>query len=562
MATQILRVLQLIQRFVVNYAFIFPSSINFESHSVLTGGLCKSLSFFCWSLTQLLKESQCILSTMMLNEAQTSFKFSSMALFYTISKRTVFLSPIRSLNICSSASSPPSSDDETAVITAVSILKHHRSKSRWTHIRTLFPSGFDPSECSQIIIQLRNNPHLALRFFLFTIEHSLCHHSLLSYATIIHTLARSRQKSRALTLIQSAIRKFPDANTDLPPNTPPSIFEALIKTYRMCDSAPFVFDLLIKACLQAKRINQGIEIARMLRSKGIYPMISTCNSLIMSVSKHHGSVAGYEIYNELLGSGSKVTDTNSVRVKGVAPNVHTYNIIMHAFYRDGLVENLERVWSDMIVNNCFPSAYSYSVLMAAYCDNGRMEDAMKVWEEMGNKSFKHDVMAYNTIIGGFCEAGEVHKAEELFKEMGLSGEEGTCVTYEHLINGYCKIGDVDSAMLLYNDMCSKGLMPIGCTVDVLIKELCDKNKVSEALKISRATMKRNNVVMKGESYEFIIKGLCNEGRMEEGMKLQAEMVGIGYEPNSKIYRAFIDGYEKEGNEELADKLRGELIGIQ
>lgn len=300
----------------------------------------------------------------------------------------------------------------------------------------------------------------------------------------------------------------------------------------------------------------------MLRTKGISPMISTCNSLIMSVSKHQGSIAGYEVYNDLLGS-NKFGD-QKLGVKVVVPNVHTYNIIMHSFYRDGLIENLEQVWSDMIVNNCIPSAYSYSILMAAYCDNGRMEDAMRVWEEMKNKGLKHDAMAYNTMIGGLCETGDVHKAEEFFKEMGLNGEESSHVTYEHLIRGYCKIGDVDSAMLLYNDMCRKEFMPVGSTstIDVLIKVLCEKNKVSEALKVSRFALKRNNMAMKGESYEVLIKGLCNEGMMDEGMKIQAEMVGRGYEPNSEIYFAFIDGYEKEGNKDLVAKLKVELLNLK
>ncbi|KAK9060603.1 hypothetical protein SSX86_021309 [Deinandra increscens subsp. villosa] len=476
-------------------------------------------------------------------------------LFYSpVPKRILlpFLPTKIILHFCSAAASPP--DDESTVVTdAVSILKHHRSKSRWTHLRTIFPSGFTPSQFSQITIHLRNNPHLALRFFLFTIQHSLCHHSPFSYASIIHTLARSRHKPQALTLIRSAIRKFPDPNSDSPPLI---FFETLVKTYRMCDSAPFVFDLLIKACLQSKRVDQAIEIVRMLRSKGINPNISTCNSLILSVSKLHGSVAGYEMYNELFeSSGCEFT------VKKVVPNVHTYNIMMHALYKDGLIESLERVWSDMIVNNCVPSEYSYNILMAAYCDNGRMEDVVRVWEEMGKTGLKHDILAYNTIIGGFCEAGNVHKAEEFFMEMGLSDKKSSSVTYEHLINGYCKIGDIDSAMVLYKDMCRAGFTPIGFTVDLLVKELCANNKVSEAFMVSRFAVK-NSVVISGGSYEFLIKGLCNEGRMEEGMKLQAEMVGKGYEPDSEIYSAFISGYEKEGNVELAAKLRTELMGMQ
>ncbi|XP_076906705.1 pentatricopeptide repeat-containing protein At2g15980-like [Bidens hawaiensis] len=464
-----------------------------------------------------------------------------------VTKRTVLILPTNITHF-SSAASPPSSTADPTVTSAVSILKHHRSKSRWTHLRTLFPSGFTPSQFSQITLQLRNNPHLALTFFQFTLTHSLCHHSLSSYASIIHTLARSRQKTQTLTLIQSAIRKFNDPN-------PNSLFETLVKTYRTFDSAPFVFDLLIKACVQSKRVEHAIEIVRLLRSKGISPLISTCNSLVLCVCKHHGSIAGYEIYNEVFDSSGykKVAG-----VKTVVANVHTYNIMMHAFYKDGLIENLERVWSDMFVNNCVPNEYSYAILMAAYCDDGRMADAVRVWEEMGSNGLEYDVMAYNTMIGGFCEAGNVCKAEEFFKEMGLGDVKSSSVTYEHLISGYCKIGDVDSAMLLYKDMCRKGFVPVGFTVDLLIKGLCVNNKVSEGVRVLRFAVK-NNVVVSGGSYEFLIKGLCDEGRMEESMKLQAEMVGKGYEPSSEIYSAFISGYEKEGNVELVSKLKTELL---
>ncbi|XP_071697112.1 uncharacterized protein [Rutidosis leptorrhynchoides] len=484
-----------------------------------------------------------------------------MALVHTnVSKRTQFFSQAKILIHFSSAASPPFSSNETTISTAVSILKHHRSKSRWSELRTLFPSGFTPSQFSQITIQLRNNPHLALHFFQFTINHSLCQHSLLSYATIIHTLARSRQKSKALTLIQTAIRKFnDDENTKLASNSLPLIFETLIKTYRVCDSAPFVFDLLIKACIRSKRIDQASKIVRLLRTKGVSPLISTCNSLIMAVSKHYGSVAGYEVYNELFGVG---VEFGGKKAKVIVPNIHTYNIIMQAFYNDALVEDVEIVWSDMIVNDCTPNEYSYSILMAVYCDNGRMDDAMRMWEEMQNSGLKHDVMAFNTIIGGFCDVGEVDRANEFFNGMRSGGIESSCVTYECLIKGYCKVCDVDSAMIVYKDMCRKGFVLVGCVVDLLIKVLCEKNGVGEALMVSRDVMKGDNAAINGESYVFLIKGLCDDGRMEEGMKLQAEMVGRGYEPNSEIYCAFINGYEKDGNIELAEKLKTELLGMQ
>ncbi|MCI68323.1 pentatricopeptide repeat-containing protein, partial [Trifolium medium] len=67
----------------------------------------------------------------------------------------------------------------------------------------------------------------------------------------------------------------------------------------------------------------------------------------------------------------------------------------------------------------------------------------------------------------------------------------------------------------------------------------------------RSGVGRFDLVPKGKSYEALIKGLCVEGRMDEGLKLQAEMVGKGFEPNLEIYEAFIDEYIRQGNDEMA-----------
>ncbi|KAF8410613.1 hypothetical protein HHK36_003145 [Tetracentron sinense] len=449
--------------------------------------------------------------------------------------------------------------NETLISSVVSILREQRSKSRWNFIKSLYPCGFSPNEVSQIMLHVKNNPHLALRFFLWSEKKSLCKHDLLSYSTIIHILARARSKNLAQTLIQTAIRVSEVDDPDLS-SKPPKIFETLAKTYRSCDSAPFVFDLLIKACLQARKIDRAISIVRMLRSRWIYPTIGTCNSLIRSVSRLRGSDAGFAIYKEILGLDDEIE--HKVSKVRVSPNVQTFNTLMLSFYQDGIMEKVEEIWVEMEKYKCEPNVFSYSVAMAGFCDDGKMARALRLWEEMRIGQTKPDVMAYNTLISGFCKIGEMGRAEELFQEMALMGTEATCLTYEHLIKGYCSIGDIDSAIFLYKDMSRKDFRPEASTVDEMIGGMCDKSKVSEGLEFLRDVMKKLDLFPSRTSYEFLIKGLCKEGKMEEALKLQTEMVGKGFEPNLETYSAFVDGYMKQGNEEMAVRLRKEMFEIR
>ncbi|XP_019170257.1 PREDICTED: pentatricopeptide repeat-containing protein At2g15980 [Ipomoea nil] len=478
-----------------------------------------------------------------------------MSLFSILAKRVILSIPNLNRHSYFAFSSSPHSD-QSIVSAAVSILKHRRSKSRWSHLRSVPTpaTGFTPSQVSQIVLQIRNKPHLAHTFFLFTIRHSLCSHSLASYATIIHVLSRSRLKSEALTLIKSAIRKFPDTHS----SNPPPVFETLVKTYRACDSAPFVFDLLISAYLESKRVDQSIEILRILKSKNLSPKVATCNSLVELVSKTQGCFAGYDMYREIFRCG----DGNVKGAKPLVPNADTFNVLMVGFYREGLVEKVEEVWSEIAAMNCEPNAYSYSILMAALSEAGRVDDAMRISEEMGEKGVKRDIVSYNTAIGALCGVGEVERAEEVFREMVMSGVESTCATLEHLIIGYCKVENLDSALLLYKDLCRKGFKLGAATMDALVRVFCSKGRVFEAVEFVRSAVKMHDVVPREKTYETLISSLCEEGEMEEALKLQVEMVGKGYQANLEIYSAFINGFMKQGNEEMAERLRKEMLTTQ
>lgn len=337
------------------------------------------------------------------------------------------------------------------------------------------------------------------------------------------------------------------------------MLEALVKTYRACDSAPFVFDLLVKACLESKKVDPALEIYSILKSKNVLLRASTLNSLIELVSKTRSCFAGYDLYREIFCHDVDNDDKIRSHSKGNLPTSNTLNVVMVGFYREGMVDKVEEVWEDFVRVGCEPNMYSFNVLMATYCDHGRMKDAMRVWEEMEDKGLKRDAVAYNTIIGGFCRGEEVERAEEIYREMVMQGVGGTCITFEHLINGYCKVGDIDSAMMLYKDMCRKRFTPSSSTVNVIIRLLCDKNEISAASDFWWRAAKKHEAALERDNYENLVKGLCGEGKMEEALKLQAEMVMKGFESKADMYSAFIDGYDKLGNEAMASKLRKEML---
>ncbi|XP_020258320.1 pentatricopeptide repeat-containing protein At2g15980 [Asparagus officinalis] len=435
------------------------------------------------------------------------------------------------------------SESETRISAAVTILLHHRSPTRWNRLKSVLPIGstFSPPESEQIIIRIRNKPQLALKFF----QTPLCSRDPSTFSTIIHVLARNRLKPETLALIRSAILSQPE------PDRPLSLFQTLASTYRTCDSAPFVFDLLIKGYLQSKKIDLAVAIARILKSKGIQPLVSTSNALIRFESQSKGADAGFNIYKELF---------DGIRVR-VSPNVATFNALSLGFYREGKLQMAEEIKKEMLKFNCEPNAFTYSIRMAGFCDEGMIDEATRIWIQMKANGTKPDVMSFNTMIKGYCESKEMEKAEELFKEMGLNQIEPSCATFEHLIQGYCRVNDIDSALVCYRDANRRGFGTENVVVDEVIEGLCNKKRANEGLEMLREVMRRQGFEPSRRSYELLIEGFCEEGEIEAAVKIQAEMAGKGFGANLTVYGYFVEGYRRLGDDEKVKRLEKEMVGI-
>lgn len=458
---------------------------------------------------------------------------------------------------------PLSSDDEAIVSSAVSILRELRSKRRWTFLKSVHhPTGFTPVQFAHVLLCLRNHARLALGFFLFTRRHSLCHHDSLSFAAAAHVLARHRRRSDALSLLQAAIRSLDTTRSSSSAaagddDNPSEIFKTLAKTYRVFDSAPFVFDLLVRAYLQAKRLDRATHIVRILMSRGIQPSISTANALIRSVSRANGSDAGFEVYSQIFKSQA-VCNGVSMKVR-VSPNPGTFNTLLLALYREGNMEKSIKIRDEMENFGCDPNVFTYSILMAGFCDEGMMQNAKKLWEELATKGIKPDIVAFNTLIGGHCRAGEMQAAEDLYRKMTLTEIDPTVTTFEHLVGGQCKAGCVDSALLLHQDARRRGFGLEASVIDELLAAVREKGRVAEGLRILREETTREGFTPSRRSYEVLIGGLCEEGKVEEAAKLQAEMAGKGFGNSFEVYNAFVEGYKKRGDIEKVEMLKDEMI---
>ncbi|XP_021300321.1 pentatricopeptide repeat-containing protein At2g15980 isoform X3 [Herrania umbratica] len=331
-----------------------------------------------------------------------------------------------------STTSPPSSDQPDPIATVTSILTHHRSKSRWSNILTLFPSGFTPSQFSQITLQLKNNPHLALRFFLFTEQKSLCNHNLSSYSTIIHILSRARLKTRARELIRVAIRT-------------PGLLEKVEEVWSEmeslgCAANGYSYSILMAALCEEGKVREAEELWEEMRVKGLEPDIVAYNTMIGGFCKHGEIIRAEELYREmgligiqatcvtyenLIDGYCKVADIYSAMLiykdmcrKGFKPQGLTVEALVRGLCdKRRVLEALETMRVAVRELGVYLSGKSYVLLIKGLCEEKKMEEALKLQAEMVGKGFKPDPEIYEAFIDGYLRQGNKEMETMLRKEV-------------------------------------------------------------------------------------------------------------------------------------------------
>ena len=75
----------------------------------------------------------------------------------------------------------------------------------------------------------------------------------------------------------------------------------------------------------------------------------------------------------------------------------------------------------MVTQDIFPNVVTFNVLLDAICKQGMMEKAEEVLELMDPKGVKPDEITYRTMIKGYCLQGEMDKAKDVSHLMVTKG---------------------------------------------------------------------------------------------------------------------------------------------
>lgn len=270
------------------------------------------------------------------------------------------------------------------------------------------------------------------------------------------------------------------------------------------------------------------EVLELMRKRGCVPDLVSFNTMINA--RFRSGLVEPNMAIELL---------NDVRKSKLRPDIITYNTLISACARDSNLEEAIRVYNDMQTNKCQPDLWTYNSILSVYGRCGMASEAERLFEDLKSKGFSPDAVTYNSLLYAFASQGDERKVKELCKEMKKLGFGEDEMTYNTIIHMYGKYGKHDLALRLYKGMQSLGRVPDVVTYTVLIDSLGKASKITEAAALM-SEMLNAGIKPTLQTYSALMCGYA-----KVGMRLEAEetfecMMRSGINPDTLAYSVLLD----------------------
>lgn len=201
-----------------------------------------------------------------------------------------------------------------------------------------------------------------------------------------------------------------------------------------------------------------------------------------------------------------------------------------------------------------PDIYTYNGVMDAYGKVGMIRDMESVLTRMKSDKVKADIITFNLLIDAYGKKQEFEKMEQVFKSLLRSKERPTLPTFNSMILNYGKARRLDRAEAVFVQMTDMGYAPSLVTSESLLTMygLCDC--VSRARDVFDKLAASGTGGVKVSTLNAMLDAYCLNALPMEAHKLFESANSIGVVPNTATYKLLYKAYTKANTRELLGSL--------
>jgi pentatricopeptide repeat protein len=277
----------------------------------------------------------------------------------------------------------------------------------------------------------------------------------------------------------------------------------------------------------------------------------------------------------------------------VAPNQVAYSTVIDTMAKNGRVDRVEELMSDMYAeyNNgnegLKPSIHIFNGYLAALAKSGlpdRAEAVLRKMEELyeaGELDTHPDVISYTTVLDSLAKSKEVgtpERAEAILRQMSFRGVEPNAISYNTVINSYAKAGQAEKAETLFREMSQaytnghRGLRPTSQSYSALLVSLSQSRSREAGERGERILRLMETLAKSGdlESTPHLISYNCvldcwaktnRPGAAKRALEFLHKMAQNGVHPDVYSYNIVLHALAQQGQPQEAHQLMNRMLGL-
>ncbi|KAL3643029.1 hypothetical protein CASFOL_013844 [Castilleja foliolosa] len=207
---------------------------------------------------------------------------------------------------------------------------------------------------------------------------------------------------------------------------------------------------------------------------------------------------------------------NEMLNRGFTPNTITFNVMLNAYGKSRLFEKAKNVFW-MAKKRGLIDIISYNTIIASYGKNKYLKNMSAAVRKMQFDGFSVSLEAYNCMLDAYGKEGEMDKFKSVLQRMKVSNCSSDHYTYNILINIYGEKGWIDEVGGVLTELKECGVGPDLCSYNTLIKAYGIAGMVEDAVALVKE-MRENGIEPDRVTYTNLINALRKNDMFLEAVK--------------------------------------------
>ncbi|GAB2279383.1 hypothetical protein Dimus_014027 [Dionaea muscipula] len=222
-----------------------------------------------------------------------------------------------------------------------------------------------------------------------------------------------------------------------------------------------------------------------------------------------------------------------------------YNCVINCCAHALTVDELSRVFDEMVQHGFIPNTITYNVMLDVYGKARQFNRARKVFS-MARKQGLTDVISYNTLISAYGHNKDFKRMTSTVKNMQFNGFSVSLEAYNSMLDAYGKERQMEKFKSVLQRMKETGCASDSYTYNILINIYGEHGWIEEVAAVL-TELKEYGPGPDIYSYNTLIKAYGIAGMVEDAVSVVKEMRENGINPDRVTYVNLISGLKRNDN---------------